>query len=117
MSIGNVAAYLTQTATVMRATETTATTGAIINVWSSQSQHSGRLQPYTVTKAGGTYISADKVTVMAGYRWYSAYSTSFTEKDRLRIGSTTYRIQRIADVMSMGRLMQTELELVGHDAT
>lgn len=117
MSIGNVAAYLTQTATVMRSTQTVAGTGAIINLWSSQSEVKVRLRPYTVTKAGGEQVSADKVTVMAGYVAYSAATTAFTEADRLRIDGTTYRVTHIADVMSMGRLQQTQLELVGHDTT
>ena len=115
MSIGGVAAYLTQTGMVMRATRTQATTGAVINSWSSQAEVMGRLRPFTVTKAGGEKLSADKVTVYAGFRWYCAPSTAFAEDDRLRVDGVTYRIAYIADVMSMGRLMQVDLELVGHD--
>lgn len=115
MSIGSVASYYTQTATVLRSTRTQAATGAIINVWSSEAEVMGRLRPFTVSKAGGEELRAGKVTVVAGYRWYCAPTTSFDEDDRLRIDGTAYRVAHKADVMSMGRLMQVDLELVGHD--
>ncbi len=117
MSIGNVSAYFQQTAMVLRATQTTAVTGATINAWTTQAEVKGCLRPYTVTKAGGEHLSADKMTVYAGYKFYSAPTTSFDEADILRVDGVRYRVRHIADVMSMGRLMQTELELVGHDTT
>jgi len=115
MSIGNVAHYLTQTATVMRPTVTTAVTGALINAWSSQSEVLGRLRPFVAYRWGSELISGDKVTDVANYRWYCATSADITTTDRLRIGSNTYRVVYVSDVMSMGKLMQVDLKLVGHD--
>jgi hypothetical protein len=115
MSIGGIGGYLTQTGTVMRSTRTQAVTGAVINAWSSQAEVMGRLRPFTVSKAGGESLSADKLTVFAGFRWYCAPTAAMVEDDRLRVDGVTYRIAHIADVMSMGRLMQVDLELVGHD--
>jgi head-tail adaptor len=115
MSIGNVAAYLTQTATVMRNNPTSAATGALINTWTSQSQVLGRLRPLVAYRWGSELISADKVTDQANYRWYCATSADITPSDQLRIGSNTYRVVYVADVMSMGRLMEVDVRLVAHD--
>ena len=115
MSIGNVAAYLTQTGTVLRPTVTQAVTGAIINTWTSQSEVMGRLRPFVAYRWGSEIINADKVTEVANYRWYCATSADITTTDRLRVDGNTYRVVFVSNVMSMGRLAQIDLKLVSHD--
>lgn len=116
MSIGNVAQYFAQTATVMRPVFTRAVTGALISTLSSQSDVAGCLRPRTSTDIGGERLSADKVTLYASHRWYCATAADIRQDDRLVIGGTSYRVRFVADVMTMGRLQQIDLLEVGHDA-
>ena len=116
MSIGNIAAYLTQTGMVLRTTVSQATTGAIINTWTSQSEVMGRLRPFVAYRWGTEILNADKVTDQSNYRWYCATTADITPADRLRVDGDTYRVVFVSNVMSMDRLMQVDLKLVSHDA-
>lgn len=116
MSIGNVSAYFTQTALVMRPTFTQGATGAVLNTYSSQSEVSGLLRPRVTEMLGGERVSADKLTLYADYRFYCAATADILQDDNLVIDSKTYRVRLVSDVMNMGRLMQVDLKEVGHDA-
>ena len=115
MSIGNVVAYLTQTAKVYRTTRTSAATGAVINTWSSQSEVMGRLRPFVAYRWGSEIMSGDKVTDVGNFRWYCATTADIANDDRLLIDSEYYRVVYVSNVMSMNRLLQVDLKLVGHD--
>lgn len=115
MSIGNVAAFFTQTALVLRSTRTQAATGAFVNTWSSQAEVAGLLRPFVAYRWGSELISGDKVTDVSNYRWYCAVGADIKAEDRLRIDGQEYRVVYPVDVMSMGRLMHIDVKLVGHD--
>ena len=115
MSIGNVSSFFTQTAKVYRPTISQAATGAMLQTWSSQSEVDGCLRPYIAYRWGSELISGDKVTDTSNYRWYCATTADIANDDRLLIDSEYYRVVYVSNVMSMNRLLQVDLKLVGHD--
>ena len=108
--IGNIAKYYEAGWKVLRATETQDAAGGMVSTLSTHLSISGRMRPLT----GDKRISADKDTYFGDHRFYCD-PVDILEGDYLTLtGSTTtvYEVKHAPDMMTMGRLMQVDAELV-----
>jgi hypothetical protein len=84
--------------------------GGVVSTYSLLATVSGRMRPLS----GNKQISAEKMTYFADHRFYCA-PTDLQEYYMLaKAGSTdtTYTVKHAADMMHMGRLLQTDCELM-----
>ena len=82
--------------------------GGFTQTSSSVAAVEGRMRPLT----GELKLSADKDTAFGSHRFYCNPTTEITPGRYLSTGGAMYEVKFAADMMSMGRLMQSDCQAV-----
>ena len=108
--IGNIERFYESGWKVLRATETQDAAGGMVTTLAAHLSVRGRMRPLT----GDKRISADKDTYFGDHRFYCSPADILEGDVLTKTGSTTttYEVKHAPDMMTMGRLMQVDCELV-----
>ena len=82
--------------------------GGFTQASSSQGTISGIMRPLS----GELKLSASKDTVFGTHRFYCFPTTLLASGGYLSTGGAKYEVKFVADMMSMGRLMQCDCEVI-----
>ena len=105
--IGNVKKYFTAGHQVWRASPVADAWGGMVDTPALITTVSGRIRPLS----GDVRLSADKKTAFATHRFY-CFPADIRAGDEIRTGGQTYRVNFAGDIMTFGRFMQVDMELV-----
>jgi len=81
--------------------------GGTTETWTIQETIAGRMRPLS----GEKKLAADKNTAFGTHRFY-CIPTDIKPGDEIRKDNVNYRVKHPADMMTFGRLMQVDLEVI-----